>query len=49
MRATLTQFIAGAFALIGLYLVVSNATGFGKSVAAIGDASSQVFRTLQAR
>lgn len=49
MSSQIKQFIGGAFALIGLYLVVSHATGFGKSVAAIGDASSQIFKTLQAR
>lgn len=43
------QFIGGAFGLIALYLLLSHASGFSRAVTAIGQSSSGVFKTLQAR
>lgn len=36
-------------ALIGTYLVVANATGFGNALKSAGTAGSGVIKTLQAR
>jgi len=35
--------------LIGTYLVVANATGFGNAIKSAGTAGSGVIKTLQAR
>lgn len=35
--------------LIALYLIVANATGFGKSMGATGNVASTVIRDLQGR
>jgi len=40
--------VAGVF-LIGLYLVVANATGFGRAVGAGGDATVSVVKAFQGR
>ena len=49
MKGTVRQFLAGAFMLIGLFLVLSRSGGFARSVSATGDATSGVFKTLQGR
>jgi len=43
------KFLLGTGVLIGLYLVVANATGFGRAVAAAGSAYSGGVKTLQGR
>jgi hypothetical protein len=43
------KFLIGSGILIGLYLVVANATGFGTSVQAVGTAYAQGVKTLQGR
>jgi hypothetical protein len=43
------QFIAGAFGLIALFLVLAHSGGFEKSVKATAGGSATVFKTLQGR
>lgn len=49
MRAEIKQFIAGAFGLIALFLLLTHSGGFAKSIGAASGAGSGVFRTLQGR
>lgn len=49
MKQGATKFIAGAFALIALFLVLSHFTGFAQDVGALSGGSSKVFTTLQGR
>ncbi len=43
------RFLIGTGVLVALYLVVANATGFGKSVQAVGGVYAQGVKTLQGR
>lgn len=43
------KLLLGTGILVGLYLVVANATGFGKAVAASGQAYAGAVKTLQGR
>lgn len=43
------QFVGGAFALIGLFLVLSHYTGAGRVLGALGSNGALVFKTLQGR
>lgn len=45
----LLKFIGGAFGLIALYLIVSNANSVNTVFNSFATGSSQIFRTLQAR
>jgi hypothetical protein len=45
----LSAFIAGAFGLIMLYLILDRASGADQVLTGFGSASSTVFRTLQGR
>lgn len=49
MRGDLRAFYAGAFALIGLYLVLAHAGGFAQDVSAGAGGSANIFKTLQGR
>lgn len=43
------KILLGTGVLIGVYLVVANATGFGKAVSAAGGAYNGAVKTLQGR
>ena len=45
----MNKFLTLSAALIGTYLLVSNATGAGKLLSASGNAASKYARTLQGR
>jgi hypothetical protein len=47
--STLEKFIAGAFALIAIYLFVFNADKTSMVIKAFASGSSNVFQTLQGR
>lgn len=49
MSNALKQFIGGAFALIGLFLILAHAGGFSQAINAGAGGSSTVFKTLQGR
>lgn len=49
MRSDVKSFFAGAFLLIGLFLVLAHAGGFAQALTAGAAGSSTVFRTLQGR
>lgn len=49
MRTTVKQFIAGAFGLIALFLVLAHSSGFARDVGTSGTAAAGVFKTLQGR
>lgn len=49
MKATLNQFIVGAFGLIALFLIVAHAGGFAQAVTAGAGGLSTDFKTLQGR
>ena len=49
MRSDLKSFVAGAFALIGLYLVLAHAGGFSQAIGAGTSGAGNVFKTLQGR
>jgi hypothetical protein len=49
MSTLAKQFTAGAFALIGLFLVLSHYTGAGRVLGALGSNGSLIFKTLQGR
>jgi hypothetical protein len=43
------EFVAGAFALIGLFLVLQRYTGFAQAITSVATGSATVFKTLQGR
>jgi preprotein translocase subunit SecD len=43
------QFIAGAFGLIAVFLILAHYTGAGRVIGALGSNSALVFKTLQGR
>lgn len=43
------KFVALTFGAVGLYLIVANATGFGKAVSAVGSNYVQGVKVLQGR
>lgn len=49
MKGEVKSFIAGAFALIALFLIVAHAGGFAQAVTAGTDGVSTVFMRLQGR
>lgn len=49
MKSTVTQFIAGAFGLIALFLIVAHAGGFAQATTATFGGLSTDFQTLQGR
>jgi hypothetical protein len=49
MRQEVRHFLAGAFGLIGLFLVLQHYTGFAKDVGSLGAATTSTFKTLQGR
>lgn len=49
MKAEFRQFIGGAFALIGLFLVLAHAGGFAQAIGSSTSGASNVFKTLQGR
>lgn len=49
MSSTLKSFIGGAFALIGLFLVLAHSGGFAQVLGSGASGSSKVFKTLQGR
>lgn len=49
MRTDLKTFIGGAFALIGLFLVLAHAGGFAQAIGSGTTGASNVFKTLQGR
>lgn len=49
MKGEVKSFIAGAFTLIALYLIVAHAGGFAQAVTSGTTGASGVFKTLQGR
>lgn len=49
MRSDLKSFVAGAFGLIGLFLILAHAGGFSQAIGAGTSGASNVFKTLQGR
>jgi hypothetical protein len=49
MTSTLKSFVAGAFALIGLFLVLAHSGGFAQTISSSTSGASNVFKTLQGR
>lgn len=49
MSRAAKQFVGGAFALIGLFLVLAHAGGFAQAIGAGSSGASNVFKTLQGR
>lgn len=49
MRADLRSFIAGAFSLIALFLVLAHSGGFAQAIGSSTSGASNVFKTLQGR
>lgn len=49
MRTTAKQFIAGAFGLIALFLLLAHSGGLSQAISSGAAGSSQVFKTLQGR
>lgn len=49
MTAEVKQFIAGAFVLIGVYLLLAHSGGLSTAINAGAQGSSTVFKTLQGR
>ena len=43
------KFVVLTFGAVGLYLIVANATGFGKAIQAAGNIYDQGVKTLQGR
>jgi hypothetical protein len=43
------KFLLGSGILIGVYLIVANATGFGRAVGAASGAANSYAKTLQGR
>ncbi len=49
MSNELRRFVAGAFGLIALFLVLAHAGGFAQALSAGTSGASNVFKTLQGR
>lgn len=49
MKTTAKQFLAGAFGLIALFLLLAHAGGLSQAIGAGAQGSSTVFKTLQGR
>jgi preprotein translocase subunit SecD len=49
MTTLAKQFIAGAFGLIAVFLILAHYTGAGRVIGALGSNSALVFKTLQGR
>lgn len=49
MSSLAKQFIAGAFGLIAVFLVLAHYTGASRVIGALGSNSAVVFKTLQGR
>jgi hypothetical protein len=49
MKGTVRQFVVGAFALIGLFLLLTHSGGFARDIGAGGTATAGIFKTLQGR
>lgn len=49
MKATVTQFIAGAFGLIALFLVLAHYTGFSQVLTSGATGTTNVITALQGR
>lgn len=49
MKGTARQFVAGALALIALFLVLAHSGGFARAVNASASGGAVLFKTLQGR
>jgi hypothetical protein len=49
MSRDLQKFIAGAFGLIALFLILAHFTGFAADVGSLATGGSTIFATLQGR
>ncbi|MFL5910766.1 MAG: hypothetical protein ACJ768_09400 [Gaiellaceae bacterium] len=49
MKSSVKQFIAGAFGLIALFLLLTHSSGFARDIGAGTSGTANVFKTLQGR